>query len=96
MGGTGAREAVAQITKDTIKNVKDKTKSSLLLLLPILVGFGISKLEHAKAIVEAGAIGVIMGSAIVKIIQKNINDFSRMEKEMQEFVMNIKKTLENI
>ena len=92
MGVTGARESVAQITKDTIKDVKDKTKNSL----PVLVGFGISKPEHAKAIIDAGADGVIIGSAIVKIVQNNMNDFSRMEKEMQEFVMSIKKTLENI
>jgi len=89
MGVTGARETVAQITKDTIKYVKYKTKNSL----PVLVGFGISKPEHATAIVEAGADGVIIGSAIVKIIKDNIEDYKIMETKMVQFVSNIKKSI---
>ena len=89
MGVTGARDSVAQITKDTIKRIKQRTDG----LLPILVGFGISQPEHAKTIVDAGADGVIIGSAIVNIIKSNLNDYSRMETEMVEFVSNIKKVL---
>ncbi len=86
MGVTGARDTVAQITKDTIKRIKRKTNE----ILPVLVGFGISQPEHAKTIVEAGADGVIIGSAIVNIIKANLNDYSKMETEMVEFVSRIK------
>jgi tryptophan synthase alpha chain len=89
MGVTGARDSVAQITKDTIKKIKQKTDG----ILPILVGFGISQPEHAKTIVEAGADGVIIGSAIVNLIKSNINNYSKMETEILEFVSSIKKTL---
>ncbi|MBD3341473.1 MAG: tryptophan synthase subunit alpha [Candidatus Lokiarchaeota archaeon] len=92
MGITGARETLAQITKDTIKKVKDKTKK----LLPVLVGFGISKPEHATAIVEAGADGVIIGSAIVKIVKENIGDYKIMETKMVKFVSCIKKSIERL
>jgi tryptophan synthase alpha chain len=89
MGVTGARDTVAQITKDTIKRIKQKTKG----ILPVLVGFGISQPEHAKTIVNAGADGVIIGSAIVNIIKANINDYIKMELEMVELVSNIKTSL---
>jgi tryptophan synthase alpha chain len=89
MGVTGARETVSQITKKTIKNVKDKTKN----MLPILIGFGISKPEHATAIIEAGADGVIIGSAIVKIIKNNLENPEKMKSEMVKFVSRIKKAI---
>jgi len=89
MGVTGTRETVAQITKDTIKRMKLKTEK----VLPIFVGFGISNPEHAKAIIDAGADGVIIGSAIVNVIKKNLGDFEKMETEMVEFVSNIKKVI---
>jgi tryptophan synthase alpha chain len=89
MGVTGTRESVAQITKDTIKRVKLKTKE----VLPVFVGFGISKPEHASAIIDAGADGIIIGSAIVKIIKNNLNDFSKMEQEMEIFISNIKNAI---
>lgn len=89
MGVTGTRESVAQITKDTIKCVKLKTKE----VLPVFVGFGISKPEHASAIIDAGADGIIIGSAIVKIIKNNLNDFSKMEQEMEIFISNIKNAI---
>ena len=86
MGVTGARDTVAQITKDTIKRMKKKTEK----VLPVFVGFGISKPKHAKAIIDAGADGVIIGSAIVNIVKKNLNDYKKMETEMVEFVSRIK------
>ena len=92
MGVTGARDSVAQITKDTIKRIKLKTND----ILPVLVGFGISKPEHAKKIVKAGADGVIIGSAIVNIIKKNLNDFERLEVELVEFISKIKNALKEM
>ncbi|MFX1394082.1 MAG: tryptophan synthase subunit alpha [Promethearchaeota archaeon] len=89
MGVTGARDTVAQITKDTIKRMKLKTEK----ILPVFVGFGISKPEHARTIVDAGADGVIIGSAIVNIIKKNLNDFVKMEKEIEEFASSIKNAI---
>ena len=89
MGVTGARDTVAQITKDTIGRVKQKNEK----VLPVFVGFGISQPEHASIIVDAGADGVIIGSAIVNIIKKNLNDFEKMETEMVEFVSSIKNAI---
>ncbi len=89
MGVTGARDSVTQITKDTIKRMKNKIKK----VLPVFVGFGISKPEHAKSIIEAGADGVIIGSAMVNIIKNNLNDYNKMKVLMVEFVASIKKAI---
>ncbi|MHA1147473.1 MAG: tryptophan synthase subunit alpha [Promethearchaeota archaeon] len=89
MGVTGVRDTIAQITKDTIRKMKEKTEK----VLPIFVGFGLSKPEHASTIIDAGANGVIIGSAMVNIIKKNLGDFRKMESEMVEFVSSIKKAI---
>jgi len=89
MGVTGVRESIAQITIDTMKRIKKKTEK----LIPIFIGFGISTPEHAKTIVEAGADGVIIGSAIVNIIKGNLNDYLKMETEMVQFVSSIKNAI---
>ncbi len=89
MGITGARDTVAQITKDTINRIKVKTNNKI----PILVGFGISKPEHAATIVNEGTEGVIIGSAIVKLVENNLNNYQKMEKEIVEFCKNIKNAI---
>ena len=55
---------------------------------PPVLGFGISKPEHVKAALDAGAKGVISGSAIVRLIERDgddaggaVRDFVRSMKE---------------
>lgn len=57
---------------------------------PIVVGFGISRPEHIKASLEAGADGAIAGSATVAIIEKNLGDRENMHKELAEFTKRMK------
>jgi tryptophan synthase alpha chain len=52
---------------------------------PLLVGFGISTPEHAKAISRI-ADGVIIGSAIAAIIEKNLGSEAQMLKALEQFV----------
>ncbi|TFG00026.1 MAG: tryptophan synthase subunit alpha [Promethearchaeota archaeon] len=89
LGVTGAREKVAQITKETIKRVKEKIKTRI----PVFLGFGISKPEHASAVAELGADGIIIGSAIIDIIKRNLSNFSKMEQELVEFISSIKNAI---
>ena len=65
LGTTGAREKLSEVTIE-------KTKWALQYVrdLPLAVGFGISRPEHVRAVIEAGAAGVVVGSAFVKIIEK--------------------------
>lgn len=57
---------------------------------PPLLGFGISLPEHVSGAIQAGASGVIVGSAIVKIIKKNIDDIAELNRELTGFVREMK------
>lgn len=65
-GVTGAREKITSELKDTISRIRKFTEK------PIAVGFGISKPEHVKEVIKAGADAAIVGSAIVDTIEKNL------------------------
>ncbi len=69
-GITGAQILIDKSMKDTLSGIKKITRK------PVAVGFGISKPEEASAVAEL-ADGVIVGSAIVRIISegKDIKDF---------------------
>ena len=53
---------------------------------PPLQGFGISSPEQVTAAIEANAAGAISGSAIVKIIEKNVDKPDQMLTELRDFV----------
>lgn len=53
---------------------------------PILQGFGIAKPEQVKQALQLGADGAISGSAIVKIIERNLDNQANLLKELGEFV----------
>jgi len=57
---------------------------------PPLQGFGISSPDQVTASVGAGAAGAISGSAIVKIIEKNLDNPTTMLAELKTFVQNMK------
>ena len=75
-GVTGAKTTVEDSTVQLIKHVLPFTQG----IVPLAVGFGVSKPEHVKRIIQAGADAAIVGSAFVSIIQKNNAD---MLKELQ-------------
>ena len=57
---------------------------------PPVLGFGISKPEHVRAALEAGAAGVISGSAIVGRIADNLDDVDAMEEAVASFIREMK------
>ncbi|WP_286933503.1 tryptophan synthase subunit alpha [Leclercia sp. UBA5958] len=57
---------------------------------PPLQGFGISSPDQVKAAIEAKAAGAISGSAIVKIIENNLNSPDQMLRELKTFVSSMK------
>jgi tryptophan synthase alpha chain len=91
LGVTGARQTVANITKKTIEKINGKIEKNI----PVLVGFGISKPAHVKTIINAGADGIIIGSAIVNKILANLDNFKLMKTEIEKYVKTIKRTLKN-
>jgi len=57
---------------------------------PALQGFGISAPAQVTAALDAGAAGAISGSAIVKIIEKNLDNSTAMLAELKAFVQGLK------
>lgn len=57
---------------------------------PLLLGFGISEPAHVRSAIEAGADGAISGSAVVKIIDQNLADKSKMLQELTAFAATMK------
>lgn len=56
---------------------------------PVL-GFGISKPDHVRSAIKAGAKGAISGSAIVKIIANNLDNTNKMKSEISSFIKAMK------
>lgn len=57
---------------------------------PCVLGFGISQPEQVKAAINAGAAGAISGSAVVKIIENNLDNSDKMLAELATFVSTMK------
>ena len=60
-GTTGARERAPDRVGALIRRVRPRTS------LPLLVGFGISTPAHARAMLDAGADGVVIGSRAIEV-----------------------------
>lgn len=82
-GVTGARVSLPETVEAAVNKIRKATDK------PIAVGFGISTPEQAKRI-AAFADGVIVGSAIVNIIEKNIGKPDLIET-VSGFVKDLKK-----
>ena len=61
LGTTGARADVSSATHESLARLEEYD-------VPKAVGFGVSEGDHAAEIIEAGADGVIVGSALIDII----------------------------
>jgi tryptophan synthase alpha chain len=84
-GVTGVRESLTDSTLKLVSRVRKHTD------LALLAGFGISKREHAKAVVSSGADGVIVGSAYAKIYEKNLITPEETLPEIAQLVRHIKR-----
>ncbi len=68
-GTTGAREGLAPETLRVLDGVKPVAKQAGV---PLAVGFGVSRKEHVKSLVEHGADGVVVGSALVEQVERQV------------------------
>jgi tryptophan synthase alpha chain len=84
LGVTGAR---AKLESSSLQLVKRAAKASAL---PICVGFGVSSPAHVKALKKAGAHGIIVGSAIEKVVEKNLSRTKAMLKTLDSFCAKLK------
>ena len=84
MGTTGARNNVENNTTELIKRIREHTH------LPFCVGFGISRPEHVKEVLCAGADGAIVGSALINIIAEHLDNEDVMFAEIADYIQVMK------
>jgi tryptophan synthase alpha chain len=89
LGVTGSREKLSDMVVGLVGKLKKLTN------IPVCVGFGISKPEHAAMIAAAGADGVIIGSKIVSLIEDNLDDKKKCLSEISAFISKVRKAIEN-
>jgi tryptophan synthase alpha chain len=82
-GITGQNSADIDHLKKSIKAIKSSTK------LPIVAGFGIKNRKDVEQI-SAFTDGVVVGSSIVNIIKKNLDDKNKMINEIDIFTKDLK------
>jgi len=86
-GVTGAREKLPKDLELAVRRIKEQT------LKPVAVGFGISNPEQMRE-VSRFADGVIIGSAIVKLVEENLNH-SDLTTKISDFVLSLYKALKS-
>lgn len=87
LGVTGVRDTVSNGAIDLLQRVRKYTA------VPLALGFGISTPDHAKVCAGARADGVIVGSAIVNIIEKDLGNPDNMTRDLKTYVKQMKKAL---
>jgi len=89
LGVTGSRDQLSGTIEGLIGGLKKLTS------VPICVGFGISKPEHAVAVSQAGADGIIIGSKVVSLIESNLGDMDKMVGDISAFLVQVKNAIVN-
>jgi tryptophan synthase alpha chain len=85
LGVTGVRSQLGDDTLKLVKEAKRKTRGKI----PLGVGFGISKPEQVRAILDAGADGVIVGSSIVNMVSSG-KPKAAMLKDVENYARALK------
>lgn len=76
-GVTGEREKMAEDLRERLALIRQYARQ------PVVVGFGISRPEHVRT-VAAVADGVVVGSALVNCIARNLDDRNAILHELRE------------
>jgi tryptophan synthase alpha chain len=85
-GVTGPRDTLSPQILQSIKTVRSLARGKI----PIAAGFGISQPDHVSAVIQSGADGAIVGSALVRIVSDRLNDHDGAEIQLRETVKSLK------
>ncbi len=77
-GTTGERRSFEDYTKNAIRRVKKYSN------IPVGVGFGVSKPEHVRFMLDAGADGVIVGSAFINAIDEGVDKVEELARSLKK------------
>ncbi len=85
-GVTGPRESLSRTALSSVKRVKDFSRNT-----PAVAGFGISKPEHVSALMQSGADGAIVGSALVRLVSENLDGSNSTPSLLKQRVSELKR-----
>jgi tryptophan synthase alpha chain len=85
-GVTGTRQFLAKGIKEHVQDIKQRSKK------PVCIGFGVSTPEQVRTL-STYSDGVIVGSAIIKILEKSI---SNKQKAVMDAVSFVKKMIRGL
>lgn len=83
VGVTGVRDTFSDVLPDILSRIKNYTDK------PVAVGFGISKPEHIEKVVSFGADGAIVGSALIRVIDENMNNPEILLGKVSEYIQTL-------
>ncbi len=86
-GVTGVRDGISEPVAPFVERLRQSTD------LPIAVGFGIGTPDQARAVIAAGADGVIVGSAIVSLIEAHRGNEAAMHRALGAYVSSLRAAL---
>jgi len=85
-GVTGVRQSLSNSAVELVK----KYRAVIQGTIPLAVGFGISRPEHVKRLVLAGADAVIVGSAFVRIVGANSRNLAEGSAKLRRLARTLK------
>lgn len=90
LGVTGSRKASQKIDSSSLDFIRSTSKMARKRSKSVAVGFGISRPEQVKDVVNAGADGVIVGSSFVNLVASNSSDIDRACKLLTKYAHKLK------
>ncbi|MGL4858653.1 MAG: tryptophan synthase subunit alpha [Enterobacteriaceae bacterium] len=89
-GVTGAENRASVSLHQQVEQLKQHNAP------PAIQGFGISEPQQVRQVLLAGATGAISGSAVVKLIEKHLNEPQQMLQALTEFTREMKAATRNL
>jgi tryptophan synthase alpha chain len=84
LGVTGTRKEISPDALDLLERVKQRTS------LPVVPGFGIATPEHVRRYAEAGADGVIVGSALISMVGEQASGDTGADSRIGDLIRGMK------
>ena len=88
-GVTGARSAISDMLAPTLERIKEHTDK------PIAVGFGVSTPDQAREVAKM-ADGVIVGSAIINVVEANVDKPDELIPSVGSFAASLVEAVKSV
>lgn len=85
-GVTGPRDKLSPQALESVRRVKSLSKETI----PVSAGFGITTPAHVSSLIQSGADGVIVGSALVRIVAQHLDEPGEAPHYLKRIISDLK------